>query len=36
MEMDGFKENKGVIVVGVINWVDILDVVLLRFGCFDC
>ena len=34
-EMDGFKENKGVIVVGARNRVDILDAALLRPGRFD-
>ena len=34
-EMDGFKENKGVIVVGATNRVDILDSELLRPGRFD-
>jgi len=34
-EMDGFKENKGVIIVGATNRVDILDPALLRPGRFD-
>ena len=34
-EMDGFKENKNVIVVGATNRVDILDSALLRPGRFD-
>ena len=34
-EMDGFIENRGVIVVGATNRVDILDAALIRPGRFD-
>jgi len=34
-EMDGFRENTGVIIVGATNRIDILDPALLRPGRFD-
>lgn len=34
--MDGFGDCVGVILIVVINWFDILDLVLLWLGCFDC
>lgn len=34
-EMDGFRENQGVIVVGATNRIDIIDRALLRPGRFD-
>ena len=34
-EMDGFKENQGLIVIGATNRVEILDAALLRPGRFD-
>lgn len=34
-EMDGFKQNEGVIIIGATNRVEDLDKALLRAGRFD-
>lgn len=33
--MDGMFIKKNVFIIGVINWFDIIDFVIFRFGCFD-